>query len=128
MRNIIIRLALFGLLPVAMAAGPNVNPLNQIQWPKVSGTSTPTPTCTSAIYGMPWTNTTNGNFYVCASTGWVLVAGGGGGGIGGTGTTGFIPKFTGTATIGNSVPDFGVTTAGPCHYPSPLLTSVMALG
>lgn len=36
---------------------------------------------------------------------------GAGGGIGGSGTTGFIPKFTASTTVGNSLLDFGVTNA-----------------
>ena len=89
MRNIITRLPLLLLVALPMAAAPSrINPFNQIDWTKVSGVGVPTATCNSTFYGMPYTNRTNGDFYVCAVPGWVLVAGGGGGSIGGTGTTG----------------------------------------
>ena len=112
MRNITISLvALFGLLSPAMAAGPNINPATQINWTKVAGAGTPSASCVASIYGEPYTNTTNGDFYVCASTGWVLVAAGGGGTVTGSGTAGFLPIWVTGASIGNSLADYGITNA-----------------
>ena len=123
MRNITIKLvALFGLLPAAMAAGAaqKVNPTTQINWPLATGTTSPSASCTSSIYGQPYTNRSTGDFYVCAVSGWVLVAGGGGGGVGGSGTTGFYALWTAATTLGNGSLDDGVTTAGFDTFSKPV--------
>lgn len=53
-----------------------------------------------------------------ASTG-----GGGGGGTVGPGTTGYIPKFTASTTIGNSACDDGVTTASTVTCSEPITST-----
>lgn len=109
MRNTITKFAALAsifIAPMAMAfSAQKTNPLTQINWPKVSGSGAPSGgVCISANYGMPYTNITNGDFYVCASPGgtptWVHVTGGGGG-IGGSGTPTFYALFTGSTTLGN---------------------------
>ena len=123
MRNITIKLvALFGLLPAAMAAGAaqKVNPTTQINWPLATGTTSPSASCTSSIYGQPYTNRSTGDFYVCAVSGWVLVAGGGGGGVGGSGTTGFYALWTAATTLGNGSLDDGITTVGFDTFSKPV--------
>ncbi len=113
MRNITISLvALLGILPAAGAAGPKINAFTNIDWTKVAGTGAPSASCVASIYGMPYTNTANGDFYVCGSTGWVLVTGGGGGGVSGSGTTGVLAIWTGSGSIGNSLADYNNTNAG----------------
>lgn len=48
-------------------------------------------------------------------------AGGGGSGtIGGSGTTGFLPIWTATTTLGNSLADYGVTTASTFTFAAPI--------
>ena len=49
--------------------------------------------------------------------------GGGGGGISGSGTTGFVPLWTGTTAIGNSHLDDGVTTAATITSTEPIAIS-----
>lgn len=100
MRNIITRLALLALFtPMALAAAPKVNSLSQINWPPVTGSGAPGGTCASSNYGQPYTNTTNGNFYVCSSSGWVLVTGGGGGSVSGQAIN-VVGLATGASTTG----------------------------
>src|SRR4029077_10148704 len=109
MRNITISLvALFGLLP-AYAAGPKINAATNVDWTKVTGVTAPSATCNSSIYGEPYTNTATGDFYVCSSSGWVLVTSGGGGGISGSATSGFLAIGTGAASIGPSLADYGIS-------------------
>ncbi len=120
MRNITISLvALFGLLP-AYAAGPSINPLSNIQWPKVTGTTAPSIPCNSTFYGMPYTNVSTGDFYVCAVSGWVLFPGAGGT-IGGSATSGFLAIGTGAASIGPSLADYGISVAGTFTFPKPTI-------
>ena len=55
-----------------------VNPKTQIRWPAVTGTvdpAGPTFPCTSAQYGMQYTNTTSNTYFFCSSGGWETVAG-----------------------------------------------------
>jgi hypothetical protein len=52
-----------------------------------------------------------------------VTASGGGGGVTGSGTTGYIPKFTGSTAVGNSSLDDGVTTAGVLTTPEPITTN-----
>lgn len=68
----------------------------------------PTGTCTAAQTAI---NTTNGDFYSCNSGIWNKVNGG----SVGPGTTGFIPSFATSTTVGNSHCDDGVTTASTVH-------------
>jgi hypothetical protein len=86
---------------VSAAAAPKTNALTQINWVPVTGSGAPGGACASSNYGQPYTNTTNGDFYVCASSGWVKVTGGGGG----SGTvsgqaSGVIGIATGSTTTG----------------------------
>ncbi len=95
MRSIITSFLLALALPLA-AAPSRINPFNQIDWNKVSGAGAPSATCSATLYGMPYTNTTNGNFYVCAVSGWVLVSGGGGSSVSVNGVTIANPNFNDT--------------------------------
>ena len=44
---------------------------------------------------------------------------GGGGGVSGSGTTGYLPIWTGSTALGNSLLDYGVTHAGKLNVPVP---------
>ena len=63
----------------ASCAAQVINPATQITWPRVTGSGAPTISCTGANYGQPYTDTTNNNQYVCTTSGWVKVNGGGSG-------------------------------------------------
>jgi len=54
---------------------------------------------------------TNKELYISSGNGWEELSSGGSGTISGSGTTGFIPEFTDTTELGDSVIDNGVTTA-----------------
>lgn len=129
MRNIIIStVALLAILPAAGASGPKINAATNIDWTKVQGSTAPSATCNSSIYGMPYTNTATGDFYVCAVSGWVLVTSGGGGGISGSATSGFLAIGTGAASIGPSLADYGVSTANTFTFPKAVAVSVSGGG
>ena len=114
MRSIITRfVALVSLVAGAAYAAPaKINPVTQINWPLVTGSGAPSGGACTTNYGQPYTDTTGPHYYVCTPSGWFQIdGGGGGGGIGGSGTTGFIPKFASSSTIGNSAIDDSITTA-----------------
>lgn len=115
MRNITTSLvALLSLLPAPFAAGAaqKVNALSQINWVPISGVGAPAGSCTSSNYGQPYTNRTNGDFYVCAVSGWVLITGGGGGGGLSGQTATYLPKATtSTTSTGPSIISDNGTTA-----------------
>ena len=101
MRSIITSsVALLALLPsiAAGAAGPKINAFTNIDWTKVTGTTVaPVTTCTSSsLFGMPYTNTTTGDYYVCSGAGWVLVAGGGSVSVNVNGSSVSSPNFNDT--------------------------------
>lgn len=63
------------LLFAAPLAAQQINSATQIKWPPVTGTGAPLGVCTSSNYGQPYTNTTNGDFYVCTSLGYIKISG-----------------------------------------------------
>src|ERR1700733_5042181 len=68
-----LRLLLFSVLWFIAAsayAQQLIDPSFQINWPKVSGTTAPTATCTSANYGQPYWDLTTNVFYQCGTSGW----------------------------------------------------------
>ena len=56
-----------------------INPITQIRWSNTTSAGTPTTSCSSANYGMPYTDITNNNQYVCSTGGWFQVNGMSGG-------------------------------------------------
>lgn len=58
---------------------------------------------TGAIYDSSNSAGTSGQVLSSTATGTAWVTGGGGGGISGSGTTNYLPKFTGSTAVGNSV-------------------------
>lgn len=112
------RIAIFLFLILSVItcfAQTQVDPTYQIQWNKLSGPGAPSITCTQngnytvypygAEWGQPYQDTTNNVEYKCSSSGWVE-------NISGGGTAGYLPVWTGTTALGNSVIDQDVTTAG----------------
>jgi hypothetical protein len=73
-----------------------------------SGTVSPVgqPCAANALFVL----TTTGQLFSC-NAGVFASVGGGGGSVTGSGTTGFLSKFTGASAIGNSLCDEGITTA-----------------
>ncbi|HXB13756.1 MAG TPA: hypothetical protein VNZ45_17335 [Bacteroidia bacterium] len=72
-------------------------------------------TAQSPTFGI---DVTNAELYYSAGSGWQPIIGAGD--ISGSGTTGFVPKFTAGAVIGNSSIDDGVTSAGKVTVSNPL--------
>lgn len=78
---------------------------------RASDASQGTLSCGAATY-IEEGSTNGGKVYIMSTTGdisvdstsltWTELSGGGGGGIGGSGTSGYVAKFTGGSTIGNS--------------------------
>ena len=78
---------LFALIP-AWGQVANIDPTSQIQWNLMTRTTAPTATCTQvgqytnfpygAQWGQPYLNTATGTYYICGSSGWASVGGGGG--------------------------------------------------
>ena len=78
---------LFALIP-AWGQVANIDPTSQIQWNLMTGTTAPTATCTQggqytnfpygAQWGQSYLNTATGTYYICGSSGWASVGGGGG--------------------------------------------------
>ena len=62
--------------------------------------------------GMTATTQTPGDNTLKVATDAFVIANSGGGGVSGSGTTGYIPAWTGSTALGNSHLDDGVTTAG----------------
>ena len=74
MRSIITSL----LLLAAAVAGAQINPTSQINWPAATGSGAPGGTCAGPEYGLPYTDTTNNNQYVCTTSGWLKINNSGG--------------------------------------------------
>lgn len=71
--------------------------------------------------GQPFQNTSNSQEYFCAENGWTST------GVQGSGTTGYLPKFTGTTSIGDSLVDEGITTANTLTIPEFLVQNTPTL-
>jgi hypothetical protein len=75
------------------------------------------------VNGNQYYNVTSNVFRCFVGGAWGNCAGSGGG-IGGSGSSGLLPLWTGSVSLGNSLADYGVTTAGqftlaaPLNYPN----------
>lgn len=79
-------------------------------------------TAQSPAFGI---DVTNSELYFSAGSGWEPIIGSGD--ISGSGTTGFIPKFTAGTVVGNSAIDDGITATGKITSTEPLnVTSTSA--
>ncbi len=58
----------------------------------------------------------------------INLSGGGGGGVSGSGTTGFVPVWTGATALGDSHVDDGVTTSGTVTSSEPVSVISLAIG
>jgi len=89
--------------------------VGQISNPSVIPSSPPS-TCKA---GVPlWSVFSTGTLYICNNGTPTAVSGGGGGNLSGTLTPGYLPlSITDTHTLGNSLADYGVTTAGTYTFP-----------
>jgi hypothetical protein len=97
------------LIPLSIAA--------QVSNPSVIPASPPG-SCTA---GVPlWAVFSTGTLYICNNGTPTAISGGGGGGVSGSGTSGFIPAWTGTTALGNSHLDDGKTTAATVTSSEPL--------
>lgn len=54
----------------APLAAQQINPANQIAWPRITAAGAPTLTCNSQNFGQPYTDTSANKNYTCGSTGW----------------------------------------------------------
>lgn len=94
-----------------------INPVTQIRWPAVTGTTPPNPnTCTSLSRGLPYLDITTNVSYICGNTGYVppnplsLAIG--------TVSTGSVPAVT----IGGASPDYTLNFIFPTGTFSPAST------
>lgn len=62
---------IFLIMCFGVSAQQKVNPATQISWPAITGTVSPTSSCTSLNYGMPYVDVTSGVSYTCTTLGWV---------------------------------------------------------
>lgn len=75
-----IALACFAFASLVVAHGQTrVDPVTQINWPRATGDGPPSSgACFATVYGLPYTDLTNNNQYVCGGSGWLQVNGAGG--------------------------------------------------
>lgn len=79
MKNLkrVFALLLCGIVCGLAAGQQKINPNTGINWPLATGSGAPTSSCTSVNYGQPYLDVAAQNSYVCSSTGWIIVGGGG---------------------------------------------------
>lgn len=75
LRSIFIKLLplILGVLAVAAFGQNPINPVTQISWPLLTASGAPSGACGGANYAQPYLDTTGNNYYVCGSSGWILV-------------------------------------------------------
>ena len=72
MKKILLLITVLMLGTVGFAQ--SVDPITQISWPLTTGSGTPSLSCTSLSYGMPYTDLTHNAFYICQPSGWLELA------------------------------------------------------